>query len=130
MLVGWHSDGVRVATATATTTSARSLCLSVMPSTVNASSTIRVLINEYPSFFLSFFLSPYAYGRYERVQRGDHVRNWWSRFFHPGGRAGRFIRHHIDLYRFLHNGHPLSRLRSQGNTRRVLLFVNIDGPCE
>lgn len=55
--------------------------------------------------------------RYECVQRGDHVRDWRSGFVHPGGRAGRFLRHHIDLYRLLHHWHPLPRLRSQGNTR-------------
>lgn len=53
--------------------------------------------------------------RYERLQRGYHVRDWRSSFVYPGGRAGRLIRHHIDLYRFLHYGHSLSRLRSQGN---------------
>ena len=54
--------------------------------------------------------------RYERLQRGDHVRDWRGGFVHPGGRAGRFLRHHIDFYRLLHHRHPLPRLRPQGNT--------------
>lgn len=63
------------------------------------------------------------YTRYERVQRGHHVRDWRRRFLHPGGRAGRFLRHHIDLYCFLHDGHPLSRLRSQGNPPHSFHFL-------
>ena len=104
LLVSWHSDGVRVATATTTTTSARSLCFSVILSTVNTHP--RPYTSLLTRIRLSFFLPIH-----QPVLFGMSVYNVVIMCVIGGGRAGRFIRHHIDLDRFLHNGHPLSRLR-------------------
>ena len=51
----------------------------------------------------SFFLIALGTDRNERLQRGDHVRDWWSCIVHPGRRARRLLRHHIDFHHFLHH---------------------------
>lgn len=54
--------------------------------------------------------------RYERIQCGDYVRDWGRRLIHSGRRAGRLVRHNIDLHHLLHDGYTLPRLRTQGQS--------------
>lgn len=84
--------------------------LARLPRTTNNPKSI--FSTDYFSYFGSMLSHGKHTNRYECVQRGDHVRDWWSGFVHLGGRAGRFLRHNIDFYHLLHHWHPLSRLRS------------------